>query len=112
MAPNFRRSVIVEEGKTLNMSCSATGNPTPQVEWRRDDGRTINVNGIESELSLSTLAKFRTVNTPFLLYSELHQWTVHQVHKHYAPPNGRLHVPRQQWHRPRGKCHIPRRGTL
>lgn len=68
MAPNFRRSVIVEEGKTLNMSCSATGNPTPQVEWRRDDGRTINVNGIESEFSPATLTKFSTVNTP-LLYS-------------------------------------------
>ncbi|XP_064555008.1 uncharacterized protein LOC135440000 isoform X2 [Drosophila montana] len=46
-APNYRRNVIVEEGKTLNMSCSATGNPQPQVEWRREDGRTINVNGIE-----------------------------------------------------------------
>jgi len=46
--PDFQRSVIVEEGRSLNLSCSATGTPTPQVEWRREDGRTINVNGVES----------------------------------------------------------------
>lgn len=47
--PPFRqRPLIVLEGKTLNMSCAAIGNPRPQVEWRREDGRTINVFGIES----------------------------------------------------------------
>ncbi|EDX02669.1 uncharacterized protein LOC6525739 [Drosophila yakuba] len=45
--PDFQRTVIVEEGRSLNLSCTATGTPTPQVEWRREDGRTINVNGVE-----------------------------------------------------------------
>ncbi|XP_023175222.2 uncharacterized protein LOC111602419 isoform X2 [Drosophila hydei] len=60
-APNFRRNVIVEEGKTLNMSCSATGNPPPQVEWRRDDGRTINVNGIELSSISGQFLKFGNI---------------------------------------------------
>lgn len=47
--PEFHRTIIVEEGRSLNLSCSATGNPAPQVEWRREDGRTINVNGMESK---------------------------------------------------------------
>nr|AAN71447.1 RE59052p [Drosophila melanogaster] len=45
--PDFQRTVIVEEGRSLNLSCTATGTPTPQVEWRREDGRTVNVNGVE-----------------------------------------------------------------
>lgn len=48
-APYIQRTLIVEEGKTLNLSCAATGNPMPHVEWRRDDGRTINVHGVESK---------------------------------------------------------------
>lgn len=114
MSPNFKRSVIVEEGKTLNMSCSATGNPQPQVEWRRDDGRTINVNGIESEcVDLANPSKFILIKFA-LLYSisELHQRTVPEVHQHHTPSDGRLYMPCQQWHRPRGKCHIPCRGAL
>lgn len=49
IAPYGHRSLVVEEGKLLNLSCAATGNPAPRVEWRRDDGRTINVNGVESK---------------------------------------------------------------
>ncbi|XP_043072303.1 uncharacterized protein LOC6565277 isoform X2 [Drosophila grimshawi] len=60
-SPNVRRSVIVEEGKTLNMSCSATGNPQPQVEWRRDDGRTINVNGVELSSISGQFIKFTNI---------------------------------------------------
>ena len=48
-APHIQRVVIVEEGKTLNISCAANGYPKPNIEWRRDDGRTINVNGVESK---------------------------------------------------------------
>ena len=69
-APHIQRTVIVEEGKTLNLSCAATGNPTPRVEWRRDDGRTINVNGIESKwesnIFLEFLFNFLNYSTAFM----------------------------------------------
>ncbi|XP_067631434.1 uncharacterized protein [Eurosta solidaginis] len=57
-APNIERLVIVEEGKTLNLSCAASGNPMPHIEWRRDDGRTINVNGVEMSSISGPYLKF------------------------------------------------------
>ncbi|KAH8281267.1 hypothetical protein KR018_003964 [Drosophila ironensis] len=59
--PEFHRSVIVEEGRSLNLSCSATGNPPPQVEWRREDGRTINVNGMEMASISGQFLKFTNI---------------------------------------------------
>ncbi|XP_017121518.2 uncharacterized protein LOC108142284 [Drosophila elegans] len=59
--PDFQRTVIVEEGRSLNLSCSATGTPTPQVEWRREDGRTINVNGIEMGSITGQFLKFTNI---------------------------------------------------
>ncbi|XP_016938953.2 uncharacterized protein [Drosophila suzukii] len=59
--PDFQRSVIVEEGRSLNLSCSATGTPTPQVEWRREDGRTINVNGVEMASISGQFLKFTNI---------------------------------------------------
>ncbi|KAH8287588.1 hypothetical protein KR054_010431 [Drosophila jambulina] len=60
-SPEFNRIVIVEEGRSLNLSCSATGNPTPQVEWRREDGRTINVNGVEMASINGQFLKFTNI---------------------------------------------------
>ncbi|XP_068154440.1 uncharacterized protein [Drosophila tropicalis] len=60
-SPDAQRSVIVEEGRTLNLSCSATGNPVPKVEWRRDDGRTINVNGMEMASISGQFLKFTNI---------------------------------------------------
>ncbi|KAI8118099.1 Olfactomedin-like protein 2A [Lucilia cuprina] len=57
-APYIQRTLIVEEGKTLNLSCAATGNPMPHVEWRRDDGRTINVHGVEMSSVSGQYLKF------------------------------------------------------
>ncbi|XP_017084130.1 uncharacterized protein LOC108116650 [Drosophila eugracilis] len=59
--PDFQRTVIVEEGSSLNLSCSATGTPTPQVEWRREDGRTINVNGVEMASISGQFLKFTNI---------------------------------------------------
>ncbi|KAL5289280.1 OLFML2B family protein [Megaselia abdita] len=41
ISPNFTRTIIVEEGKNLQLSCAAIGTPLPHIEWRRLDGRTI-----------------------------------------------------------------------
>ncbi|XP_016986879.1 uncharacterized protein LOC108049962 [Drosophila rhopaloa] len=59
--PDFQRTVIVEEGRSLNLSCSATGTPTPMVEWRREDGRTINVNGVEMASISGQFLKFTNI---------------------------------------------------
>ncbi|XP_016948068.1 uncharacterized protein LOC108023288 [Drosophila biarmipes] len=61
LLPDFQRSVIVEEGRSLNLSCTATGTPTPQVEWRREDGRTINVNGVEMASISGQFLKFTNI---------------------------------------------------
>ncbi|XP_002024245.2 uncharacterized protein LOC6599280 isoform X2 [Drosophila persimilis] len=60
-APDFHRTVIVEEGRSLNLSCTATGSPQPQVEWRREDGRTINVNGMEMASISGQFLKFTNI---------------------------------------------------
>uniref|UniRef100_A0A1A9X4X1 Olfactomedin-like domain-containing protein n=1 Tax=Glossina brevipalpis TaxID=37001 RepID=A0A1A9X4X1_9MUSC len=60
-APYGQRTLVVEEGKLLNLSCAATGNPTPRVEWRRDDGRTINVNGVEMSSISGEYLKFTNI---------------------------------------------------
>ncbi|KAL9919812.1 uncharacterized protein ACN427_001609 isoform 6-T7 [Glossina fuscipes fuscipes] len=60
-APYGHRSLVVEEGKLLNLSCAATGNPAPRVEWRRDDGRTINVNGVEMSSISGEYLKFTNI---------------------------------------------------
>ncbi|XP_053964726.1 uncharacterized protein LOC128867494 [Anastrepha ludens] len=60
-APNIERFVIVEEGKTLNLSCAASGNPMPHIEWRRDDGRTININGVEMSSVSGPYLKFTNI---------------------------------------------------
>ncbi|BFG02706.1 uncharacterized protein DMAD_02144 [Drosophila madeirensis] len=60
-APDFQRTVIVEEGRSLNLSCTATGSPQPQVEWRREDGRTINVNGMEMASISGQFLKFTNI---------------------------------------------------
>uniref|UniRef100_A0A1B0FGN9 Uncharacterized protein n=1 Tax=Glossina morsitans morsitans TaxID=37546 RepID=A0A1B0FGN9_GLOMM len=61
IAPYGHRSLVVEEGKLLNLSCAATGNPAPRVEWRRDDGRTINVNGVEMSSISGEYLKFTNI---------------------------------------------------
>ncbi|XP_073844679.1 uncharacterized protein isoform X2 [Musca autumnalis] len=58
---NMPRSIAVEEGKTLNVSCAASGNPMPHVEWRRDDGRTINVHGVEMSSISGPYLKFTNI---------------------------------------------------
>uniref|UniRef100_A0A0K8VYM4 Collagen alpha-1(XI) chain n=2 Tax=Bactrocera latifrons TaxID=174628 RepID=A0A0K8VYM4_BACLA len=60
-APHIERFLIVEEGKTLNLSCAASGNPMPHVEWRRDDGRTININGVEMSSISGPYLKFTNI---------------------------------------------------
>lgn len=36
--------VIVREGANVTLMCHASGSPTPNVKWKRDDGAKININ--------------------------------------------------------------------
>lgn len=33
----------VEEGDNVTLTCSAVGQPTPRIVWRREDGKTFTV---------------------------------------------------------------------
>lgn len=35
------KSIVVREGDHLRLRCAATGTPRPNVEWIREDGKTI-----------------------------------------------------------------------
>lgn len=37
--------VVVREGTTVTLECSAKGYPEPYVAWRREDGKAVNYNG-------------------------------------------------------------------
>ena len=34
---------LATEGMRVTLSCHATGNPTPSISWRREDGKSIRV---------------------------------------------------------------------
>ncbi|XP_063585829.1 lachesin-like [Penaeus indicus] len=38
------RDMMVQEGASLNLTCSATGTPPPSITWRREDHMKININ--------------------------------------------------------------------
>ncbi|XP_055379966.1 uncharacterized protein LOC129611065 [Condylostylus longicornis] len=58
---NTSRTIIVEEGKDLRLSCGANGTPEPNIEWRRNDGRTISVQ----------FEEFSSINGRFLNISNI-----------------------------------------
>lgn len=35
---------IVREGANVSLTCKATGSPTPNIRWKRDDGSKISIN--------------------------------------------------------------------
>lgn len=35
---------IVREGANVTLTCKATGSPTPNIRWKRDDGSKISIN--------------------------------------------------------------------
>lgn len=40
--------VTVNEGSNASLSCHATGNPTPDITWRREDNEPIYLNGLQT----------------------------------------------------------------
>lgn len=39
----------VEEGGSVQLSCSAKGNPIPKIKWKRSDGKHMNIRGKNGE---------------------------------------------------------------
>ncbi|KAG8170511.1 hypothetical protein JTE90_000334, partial [Oedothorax gibbosus] len=46
--------VLVEEGDSISIGCSASGEPKPSVKWLRGEGNTLISNDISSAMSVST----------------------------------------------------------
>ena len=48
--------MVVREGSNVSLRCEATGSPTPNITWRREDGELINLgNNQEGKLLTSVL---------------------------------------------------------
>lgn len=45
--------VTVSEGSNANLSCRATGNPSPDITWRREDNEPIFLNGLQTSDGLT-----------------------------------------------------------
>lgn len=45
---NKPRTIVVREGEHLRLRCPANGFPPPNVEWLRDDGKTIAIGAWEA----------------------------------------------------------------
>lgn len=53
--------MVVREGINVSLRCEATGSPTPNITWRREDGELINFgNSREKEGKLLTICRVRT----------------------------------------------------
>lgn len=48
--------MVVREGSNVSLRCEATGSPTPNITWRREDGELINLgNNQEGKLFTNVL---------------------------------------------------------
>lgn len=48
-AADVHKAIVVQEGDNLRLRCAATGNPKPDIEWRRIDNRPISNGAWEGE---------------------------------------------------------------
>lgn len=62
--------VTVREGTSATLTCRASGHPSPSITWRREDGRPILLNGIESSLDASPI---EIRDTTALTFSAVHR---------------------------------------
>lgn len=57
--------MTIHEGRNATLHCSAKGNPTPRIFWRRDDGVAITLgrgNGIDSSADIVNGSSLKLVN--------------------------------------------------
>lgn len=47
------RPIIIYEREHLRLRCAATGFPKPDIEWAREDGKTINTGTWEGMMQLA-----------------------------------------------------------
>ena len=55
----------IHEGRNATLHCSAKGNPTPRIFWRRDDGIAIklrNEAGVESSVDIFNSSSLKLIN--------------------------------------------------
>lgn len=52
----------VQEGRNVSLHCKATGNPTPRIFWRRDDGRKLVLKSDESIVISADIYNGSTLN--------------------------------------------------
>jgi hypothetical protein len=49
----FDGRATVEEGQTVELSCTAVGNPRPQIKWRRNNARPMKYVGKDGLVTTS-----------------------------------------------------------
>lgn len=67
---NNGSQVTVRENTSATLSCRASGHPSPTITWRREDGRPILLDGIDSSMDASQI-EIRDTNT--LTFSSIHR---------------------------------------
>lgn len=59
---NKPRTIVVREGEHLRLRCPANGFPQPNVEWIREDGKTIAIGAWEATSMLGHTLNITKVN--------------------------------------------------
>ena len=54
----FDGRAYVEEGLSVQLSCSASGNPEPAIKWRRNDGKKMKFTTNTGDIKESKLNHF------------------------------------------------------
>ncbi|CAG9810132.1 unnamed protein product [Chironomus riparius] len=58
----MRKPIIIKEGDNLRLRCSASGYPEPKIQWKREDGQTMNFGEWEANIVETNVMNFTKVN--------------------------------------------------
>lgn len=50
--PDMQQTIVVKENENVRLKCTASGNPKPDITWRRDDNKAINLGTVSRNLLL------------------------------------------------------------